>query len=37
MDGIVDCPTTTLDEEDRRDGFVLACVAKAESSCTVDL
>jgi ferredoxin-NADP reductase len=34
--GDVDCASLALDEGDRAQGFVLACVATARSSCTVD-
>ena len=37
LEGEVECPSTTLDEADRRDGFVLACVSTAQSSCAVEL
>ena len=35
--GEVDCESTTLDEEDQSQGFVLACVSTAKSDCTVNL
>jgi ferredoxin-NADP reductase len=35
-EGQVDCPSVTLDEADRAQGYVLACVTKARTSCTVD-
>lgn len=34
-EGDVDCDTTTLDESDLGQGYVLACVAQARSNCTV--
>jgi len=36
IDGIVDCDSITLDDDDRAQGFVLACVATARTTCTVD-
>ena len=36
-DGEVECESTTLNAEEQRDGFVLACVATARSACTVEL
>ena len=35
--GDVDCTSTTLDEADRGEGYVLACVATPRSACTVEL
>ena len=35
--GEVDCESTTLDDEDQSQGFVLACVSTAKSDCTVNL
>lgn len=35
--GDVDCSSTTLEDDDRGEGFVLACVATPRSGCTVDL
>jgi ferredoxin-NADP reductase len=37
ISGEVDCDTTTLDDADRRDGYVLACMARIASDCTVEL
>jgi ferredoxin-NADP reductase len=37
IDGDVDCASDLLDDLDRREGFVLACVASAHGDCTVDL
>jgi 2Fe-2S type ferredoxin len=36
LDGHVDCSSDVLDDEDRREGYVLACVATPLSDCTVD-
>lgn len=36
-EGDVDCESTTLDETDVGQGFVLACVAQARTDCTVHL
>jgi ferredoxin-NADP reductase len=36
-DGDVDCGSTTLDADDRRGGYVLACVATPLGDCTVEL
>jgi ferredoxin len=35
--GDVECESTTLDDDDRSGGFVLACVSTAKSDCTVNL
>ena len=35
--GEVDCDSTTLDDEDQSQGFVLACVSTPKSDCTVNL
>jgi ferredoxin-NADP reductase len=35
-DGDVECESTALDDHDREDGYVLACVTRALSDCTVD-
>jgi len=37
IDGDVECASDLLDDLDRREGFVLACVASAHGDCTVDL
>jgi ferredoxin-NADP reductase len=37
VDGDVDCESTALDESDRRDGYVLACVTRVTSDCTVEV
>jgi ferredoxin-NADP reductase len=34
--GRVDCASQTLDAQDREDGFVLPCVTRVKSDCTVD-
>lgn len=34
--GKVDCASQTLDAQDRADGFVLPCVTRVKSDCTVD-
>ena len=34
--GSVDCAAKTLDAQDRQDGFVLPCVSRVQSACTVD-
>lgn len=34
--GDLHCASATLDERDRQDGYVLACVTKINSSCTID-
>lgn len=34
--GQVDCQSTMLGEQDIQEGYVLACVARASSDCTVD-
>jgi len=36
IDGEVDCASDVLDDEDRREGYVLACVAVPHSDFTVD-
>ena len=36
LSGDVQCASQMLDEQDRQDGFVLACVTRIESDCTVD-
>ena len=36
LSGDVQCASQMLDEQDRQDGFVLACVTKIESDCTID-
>lgn len=36
-EGDVDCESTTLDEQDLGQGYVLACVAQARTDCTVQL
>jgi ferredoxin-NADP reductase len=36
VSGDVDCASQMLDEQDRRDGYVLACVSHAKGDCTVD-
>lgn len=36
-DGQVDCESTTLDASDLARGYVLACVARARTSCTVEV
>lgn len=35
--GDVDCTSTTLDDDERREGWVLACVSTPRSICTVEL
>jgi ferredoxin-NADP reductase len=37
QDGDVDCQSSALDDDDRSQGFVLACVSTARTDCTVDL
>jgi ferredoxin-NADP reductase len=34
--GDVECASDALSEDERADGFVLACVARARSNCTID-
>ena len=36
LSGDVQCASQMLDEQDRQDGFVLACVTKIKSDCTID-
>jgi glycine betaine catabolism B len=36
VEGEVACDSTALDEADRADGYVLACVARVAGPCTVD-
>jgi len=36
IDGDVECSSDVLDDEDRREGYVLACVATPLTDCTVD-
>ena len=36
LSGDVDCASQLLDDEERRDGFVLACVTRVKSDCRVD-
>jgi ferredoxin-NADP reductase len=36
VSGKVDCASQTLDAQDREDGFVLPCVTRVMSDCTVD-
>jgi len=36
LSGEVDCASQMLDDEERRDGFVLACVTRVNSDCRVD-
>jgi len=36
LSGDVQCASRMLDEQDRQDGFVLACVTRIESDCTID-
>jgi hypothetical protein len=36
LEGDVDCQSSMLDERDRRDGYVLACVSHLKSDCRVD-
>jgi ferredoxin-NADP reductase len=36
VNGDVDCASDILDDQDRRDGYVLACVSRIGSDCTVD-
>lgn len=36
-DGEVACDSATLDDDDQREGYVLACVSTAKSDCTVDV
>jgi len=35
-EGDIECASKMLDEQDRRDGFVLACVSHLKSDCVVD-
>jgi ferredoxin-NADP reductase len=35
-EGDVECASDALSEDERADGFVLACVARARSNCTID-
>jgi ferredoxin len=37
MEGDVHCESTALDDNDREQGYVLACVARAESDCVVEV
>lgn len=36
LEGEVDCQSSMLDDQDRSDGFVLACVSRLRSDCRVD-
>ncbi|HUL75316.1 MAG TPA: 2Fe-2S iron-sulfur cluster-binding protein [Vicinamibacterales bacterium] len=36
IDGDVPCDAAGLDESDREDGYVLACIARPKSDCTVE-
>jgi ferredoxin-NADP reductase len=36
LSGDVQCASQMLDEQDRQDGFVLACVTRIESDCTIE-
>jgi len=36
LSGDVRCNSAVLDEQDRLDGFVLACATEVQSDCTVD-
>jgi ferredoxin-NADP reductase len=36
LDGHVDCESTALDDADRGQGYVLACVARIRGNCTVE-
>jgi ferredoxin-NADP reductase len=36
LDGNVDCESALLDDDDRADGFVLACVSHARTDCVVE-
>jgi ferredoxin-NADP reductase len=36
LSGDVQCASQMLDAQDRQDGFVLACVTRIESDCTID-
>jgi ferredoxin-NADP reductase len=36
LDGQVECESALLDDEDRADGFVLACVSHARTDCVVE-
>jgi ferredoxin-NADP reductase len=36
LSGDVECQSTMLDEQDRSEGYVLACVSRLRSDCTVD-
>ena len=36
VSGDVDCQSSMLDDQDRADGYVLACVSRLRSDCTVD-
>ena len=37
LDGDVHCESTLLDESDREDGYVLACVTHVHSDCTIEV
>jgi hypothetical protein len=36
IEGEVECDSTALDEADRADGYVLACVARVSGPCAVE-
>ena len=36
LEGDVDCTSELLDEDDRRSGYVLACVSSAQSDCVIE-
>lgn len=36
LSGTVNCASQILDERDRKDGYVLACVSQIHSDCTID-
>jgi len=36
LSGDVECASTLLDDQDRQEGFVLACVTRVRSDCTVE-
>jgi ferredoxin len=36
IEGDVECDSTALDETDRADGYVLACVARVAGPCAVE-
>jgi vanillate O-demethylase ferredoxin subunit len=36
LNGDVDCASHMLDDQDRVDGYVLACVSRVKSDCTID-